>query len=109
MPGVPQAESPAASSDAQNALSQERRDWLFCLAQLSRRTGLRAVDVDESLRQEVLLRLHRYGASAELIEAVRQGGARAEQEAGRLFGERLPLGLRLAAPLVDQPSASETM
>jgi hypothetical protein len=55
------------------------------------------VDVDETLRGEVLERLRRYGAAEELVEAVQAGGARAEQEAGRLFGERLPLGLRLAA------------
>ncbi|MCS7160569.1 MAG: Hsp70 family protein [Gemmatales bacterium] len=76
--------------------SQELRDWLFCLAQLARRTGLRQVDIEDDLRQQVLGRLRQYGASAELIQAVEQGGLRAEQEAGRFFGEKLPLGLRLA-------------
>lgn len=76
----------------------ELRDWLFCLTQLARRTGIRTLDIEESLRQEVLARLEQFAAPPDGCQAVREGGQRAVHEAGRLFGESLPLGLRLAGP-----------
>lgn len=76
----------------------ELRDWLFCLSQLARRTGIRTLDIEESLRQEVLARLEQFAAPPDWRQAVREGGQRAVHEAGRFFGESLPLGLRLASP-----------
>src|SRR5947207_11022859 len=40
----------------------ERVSWLFCLAQLARRSGQRALDIDDSHRASVLTVLQRPGA-----------------------------------------------
>jgi hypothetical protein len=74
----------------------ERNGWLFCLSQLARRSGLRAVDVSESARARVLdvLRAHPCPAAwPAMVEEVTAAGG---EEASRLFGESLPIGLRLS-------------
>jgi hypothetical protein len=74
----------------------ERTGWLFCLAELARRSGLRAVDVSDSVRERVLavLRANPCPASwKRMVEEVTQAGG---EDASRLFGESLPIGLRLA-------------
>jgi hypothetical protein len=88
----------AAKRSPSGLATHEVRDWLFCLTELARRTGIRSLDIEESLRQEVLQLLERLGAPEDWRQAVREGGPRAQAEAGRLFGESLPLGLRLAEP-----------
>ena len=69
--------------------------WAFCLAQLARRSGLRGVDVDEdvSLGVAKLLRTLRVPAGWPRMaeEVVRDEG----EEQSRMFGESLPIGLRL--------------
>ena len=74
----------------------ERNGWLFCLAELARRSGLRAVDLSDYHRERVLsvLRSHP-GPEAwpRMVEEVVASGA---EEQSRLFGESLPIGLRLA-------------
>lgn len=95
--GVPSTPT-SAERNSSGPMSQDLRDWLFCLAQLARRTGMRNLDIDDTLRQEVLIRLDKYAAPSDLLQAVQQGGVRAEQEVGHFFGEKLPLGLRLALP-----------
>ncbi|MCS7167791.1 MAG: Hsp70 family protein [Gemmatales bacterium] len=101
---TPEPSPPTAEGGA--VPSQEVRDWLFCLAQLARRTGLRNLDVQEDLRHNVVSCLQKYAAPSELIQAVQEGGWRAEQEAGRFFGEKLPLGLRLAEPALSPANVS---
>ena len=68
----------------------------FALMTLSRKTGDRYRDVDESVRREVVAWLERAGASDHLRELVAVGGSLAGEEQGRMFGESLPAGLRLA-------------
>jgi hypothetical protein len=74
----------------------ERNGWLFCLAELARQSGLRAVDVSETTREQVLsiLRSNPCPASWKRMveEVVRADG----DDQSRLFGESLPIGLRLA-------------
>ena len=74
----------------------ERNGWLFCLSQLVRLSGLRAVDVSDATRERVraVLRSHpcppAWGRMVE--EVVTDGG----EETAKLFGESLPIGLRLS-------------
>jgi len=73
----------------------ERLAWAFCLPGLARRSGQRALDVDDSHRQSVLAVLHNLKVPhhwARMVEEVTEleGG-----EQSQLFGESLPIGLRL--------------
>ncbi len=73
----------------------ERSAWLFCLSQLARRSGLRAIDVSDHVRDRVLavLRANPCPASwKRMVEDVLQAEG---EEQSRLFGESLPIGLRL--------------
>jgi molecular chaperone DnaK (HSP70) len=68
----------------------------LALMQLARKTGDRHRDVDEHSRQMTLRYLHEINAAEHLIELVAEGGALAGEEQGKMFGESLPQGLRLA-------------
>ncbi len=56
-------------------------------------TGDRAIDVDESLREQVLTKLEQSGVSIEQLTSARARLVRSESEQAKLFGEALPLGL----------------
>jgi hypothetical protein len=76
----------------------ERLAWAFCLAQLARCSGQRAIDVDDSHRRTVLTILggmHVPGHWARMVEEVTELEA---EEQSQMFGEALPIGLRLAKP-----------
>jgi molecular chaperone DnaK (HSP70) len=75
--------------------ASERVSWLFCLAQLARRSGQRALDIDDVHRASVLTVLRREGAPAHLIRGVEEVVDLADEEQSELFGESLPIGLRL--------------
>jgi hypothetical protein len=75
----------------------EKNGWLFCLSQMARQSGLRAVDVSDSVRNRVLGTLrtqHAPGAWRRMVEEV---VANEGEEASRMFGESLPIGLKLAS------------
>lgn len=74
----------------------DRLGWAFCLSQLARRSGLRAVDVDDTLRHRVLATLQRMAVPAAWPRMVEDIVSRESDERSRLFGESLPMGLRLA-------------
>ena len=74
----------------------ERSGWLFCLAQLARRSGLRAVDVPDGTRDRVLGVLRANPCPAEWVRMVEDVVEARGEEQSRLFGESLPIGLRLA-------------
>jgi hypothetical protein len=63
--------------------------------QLSRRTNDRHRDVDVALRERVVNWLSRRGAAEHLMELVRSGGSLNEGEQGVVYGESMPIGLRL--------------
>ena len=67
----------------------------FAVVQLARRTGDRYRDVDEGHRQAALQWLSTNSVATHQIELVRNGGQLDSDEAGRVFGESLPKGLRL--------------
>jgi len=67
----------------------------FAVAQLARLTHDRARDVSAELRQRAAQHLAKAPGNEVWIALVREGGELSATEAGRVFGESLPPGLRL--------------
>jgi molecular chaperone DnaK (HSP70) len=74
----------------------ERNGWLFGLAELARQSGLRAVDVSDYHRERVLSVLRSHPCPPAWVQMVEEVVASGAEEQSRLFGESLPIGLRLA-------------
>jgi DNA-K related protein len=73
----------------------ETKSWAFCVANLARRTGQRALDIDDTMRERVVAILGKHQVPALWTTMVREVTAMASEERGQLFGESLPIGLRL--------------
>jgi hypothetical protein len=73
----------------------ERLSWAFCLVQLARRSGQRALDVDEGHRQRVLEVLRGIEAPRRWLRLVEEVAEVGGEERSEMFGEALPIGLRL--------------
>jgi len=73
----------------------ERVSWAFCLAQLARRTGQRALDVDDAHRQKVLTILRSLSVPPHWAAMVDEVVELESDEESKMFGESLPIGLRL--------------
>ncbi len=71
-------------------------DAPFAVAQLARRSGDRARDLDEPWRLRAAETLDRSGAPAEWSRGILEVEALREKDEQRVFGEALPLGLHLA-------------
>jgi hypothetical protein len=69
---------------------------LLAIMQLARRTDDRYRDLPDELRGDVVSWLHGHGAPSHFIDLVRDGGQLDTEEQGRVFGEALPVGLRIA-------------
>ena len=65
------------------------------LMQLARKTGDRFRDLPEHLRLNVLRRLQAVETRSSFLRLIESGGVLEEEEAGLVFGESLPAGLRL--------------
>jgi hypothetical protein len=76
----------------------ERISWAFCLAQLARRSGQRALDVDDSRRQSVLTVLRSLDIPGHWVRMVEEVSELGGEEQSQMFGESLPIGLRLLQP-----------
>ena len=76
----------------------ETTAWAFCLSQLARRTGQRALDVDDSHRNSVLTVLRTLKIPEDWVRGVEEVLQRKGDEQSQLFGESLPIGLRLVPP-----------
>jgi hypothetical protein len=77
----------------------EKRDWAFCLSQLARKSGQRALDVDDARREKVLGVLRpQEGIPEHWVRMVEEVTESEGEEQSRLFGESLPIGLRLLRP-----------
>jgi hypothetical protein len=74
----------------------EKNGWLFCLSQLARLSGLRAVDVSDSTRLKVLGALRSHPSPGSWKRMVEEVVAPEGEEQSRMFGESLPIGLRLS-------------
>ncbi len=75
----------------------ERNGWLFCLAELSRLSGLRAVDLSDTTRTRVLEVLRANPGPATWQKMVKEVMIDEGEDRARMFGESLPIGLRLAS------------
>jgi molecular chaperone DnaK (HSP70) len=73
----------------------EKNGWAFCLANLARMTGQRALDIDDAIRLRVLDRLKSVKVPAHWWEMVERVVETEAGDRGQLFGESLPIGLRL--------------
>jgi hypothetical protein len=73
----------------------EKNGWAFCMANLARLTGQRALDIDDSMRTVVLHKLKSLSIPAKWWEMVEQVVEMEAGDRGQLFGESLPIGLRL--------------
>ncbi len=73
----------------------ERLGWGFCLAQLARMTGQRALDIDDSHRKTVRTALRGSDLPEVWEQMVTQVIDPAGDDQAQLFGEALPIGLRL--------------
>jgi molecular chaperone DnaK (HSP70) len=76
----------------------ERTTWAFCLAQLARQSGQRALDVDEAHRQKVLAVLRGLDVPARWVKMVEEVTEVEGEEQGQMLGDALPIGLRLVRP-----------
>ena len=73
----------------------ERLAGAFCLAQLARQSGQRAIDVDDNHRQNVLTALRGLSIPGHWIQMVEEVTELEASEQSQMFGESLPIGLRL--------------
>jgi hypothetical protein len=76
----------------------ERLAWAFCLTQLARQSGQRALDIDESHRHKVLAVLRSLTIPEHWIRMVEEVSELEGEEQSQMFGESLPIGLRLLHP-----------
>ena len=74
----------------------ERLGWAFCLAQIARRSGQRVLDVEEKHSQQVLSILNGMSVPESWKKMVAEVIELEGEEQSRMFGESLPIGLRLA-------------
>jgi molecular chaperone DnaK (HSP70) len=97
--GLHHVVSPAVAERWIDHLLREKWDGLPTAApaavQLARVTGDRARDVSDRARREVAQRLTAVGAREDQIRVVQEHVPVAEAERAALFGEGLPVGLRL--------------
>ncbi len=75
--------------------ASERLAWSFCLAQLARKSGQRALDVDDGHRDRVLEALRSGSVPSHWIRMVEETVELEGEEESQMFGEALPIGLRL--------------
>ena len=73
----------------------EKNGWAFCLASLARMTGQRALDVETDTRDRVLTALRSVKVPTHWVDMVEKVVEMDAGDRGQLFGESLPIGLRL--------------
>jgi molecular chaperone DnaK (HSP70) len=73
----------------------ERLAWAFCLSQLARRTGQRALDIDDKHRENVLRVLRGQSIPEHWLRMVAEVSEMEQEEQGQMLGDSLPIGLRL--------------
>jgi len=79
------------------ANDNDRLAWAFCLAQLGRRSGLRGVDIHHEHQDSLATMLRSMAVPATWAKMV-EGVVEPEgADQSRLFGDSLPIGLRLSS------------
>jgi hypothetical protein len=76
----------------------EHLAWGFCLSQLARRTGQRALDLDDVRREQVLHVLRSQELPPHWLRMVEEVSELEQEEQGQMLGDSLPIGLRLLRP-----------
>jgi molecular chaperone DnaK (HSP70) len=74
----------------------EKNAWAFCLSQLTRLSGQRALDIDDEHRSTTLEVLKKLTIPAAWVKMVEEVVEMEGAERSQMFGESLPIGLRLA-------------
>ncbi len=77
------------------ALPQTERQQMFPFMQLARKTGDRYRDISDELRERIVERLHNADAPQHYCKLVEEGGHLDEEEQRLIFGESLPVGLKI--------------
>jgi hypothetical protein len=80
----------------------ERLAWAFCLTQLARRSGQRALDVDDAHRASVLAALRSQRVPEHWVRMVEEVTELEGEEQSQMLGDSLPIGLRLVAQKEDE-------
>ncbi len=73
----------------------ESTAWAFCLTQLARKSGQRAIDIDDHHRLQVLNALNAQSVPVHWVRMVEDVLELEADEQSQMFGEALPIGLRL--------------
>jgi molecular chaperone DnaK (HSP70) len=73
----------------------ERTTWAFCLVALARHSGQRALDIDDQHRDKVLEVLRAQEVPPRWLRMVEEVAETESEDRSRIFGEELPIGLRL--------------
>jgi hypothetical protein len=73
----------------------ERTGWAFCLSQLARLTGQRALDIDDQHRDAVRTVLKSLKVPESWVKMIDEVVEMEGAEQSQMFGESLPIGLRL--------------
>lgn len=73
----------------------DRQLWLWTLTNISRRIGLRGLDIDEVLRSRVLKTLEEFKAPHRYLDLVEHQRSLEKEEQQQMFGDDLPLGLKI--------------
>ncbi len=74
----------------------EKNAWAFCLSQLARLTGQRALDIDDAQREAVLKVLRTLTIPANWVKMLEEVVETEGAERSQMFGDSLPIGLKLA-------------
>jgi len=69
----------------------------LAVMQIAQKTEDRYRDIQPKQRADVVQWLHRTDAPSRMIQAVEKGGGASSEDAAAIFGESLPLGIRLKA------------
>lgn len=77
------------------AHASEETAWAFCLSQLGRITGQRALDLDTDLRNQIISKINPLKIPVEWIKCVEKLIPLAKESQSNLLGDSLPVGLRL--------------
>jgi DNA-K related protein/Hsp70 protein len=81
--------------DIPTANDHERLGWAFAIAQLARRTGLRGLDTPDDARPILAAKLREASVPSAWPAMIEEIQTQHADDANRLFGEALPIGLRL--------------
>jgi molecular chaperone DnaK (HSP70) len=73
----------------------DRRSWLWTLTTLSRRIGVRGLDIEDSLRTQVISVMEQHQAPHRYVQLVKEISQLERDEEQQMFGDDLPLGLKL--------------